>query len=46
VIEKIYALADTAQALRHHAEQHARSKIVIAVATPPPPPAAMQMNDA
>ncbi len=44
VIEKIYALADTAQALRHHAEQHARSKIVIAVATPPPPAAARQIN--
>lgn len=46
VIEQTYALADTAKALRHHAEQHVRSKIVIAVATPPRPPAARQMNDA
>jgi NADPH:quinone reductase-like Zn-dependent oxidoreductase len=40
VIEKTYALADTAEAIRHLAEQHARSKIVIAVRQtgPPAPP--------
>src|SRR5680860_394921 len=31
VIEATYALADTAEAMRHLAEQHARAKIVIAV---------------
>jgi NADPH:quinone reductase-like Zn-dependent oxidoreductase len=31
VIEATYALADTAEAIRHLAEQHARAKIVIAV---------------
>ena len=46
VIERTYALADTAKALSHLAEQHARSKLVIAVPAPPPPPAARQMNDA
>jgi NADPH:quinone reductase-like Zn-dependent oxidoreductase len=40
VIEDIYTLADTAEALRHLAEQHPRSKLVIAVPAPPPPPAA------
>jgi NADPH:quinone reductase-like Zn-dependent oxidoreductase len=31
VIEATYALADTAEAIRHLAEEHARAKIVIAV---------------
>ena len=34
VIEKTYPLAETVEALRHHTEQHARSKIVISVTTP------------
>jgi NADPH:quinone reductase-like Zn-dependent oxidoreductase len=38
VIEKVYALADTGKALRHLAEEHTRSKLVIAVPAPPSPP--------
>jgi NADPH:quinone reductase-like Zn-dependent oxidoreductase len=40
VIEKTYALSESAQAVRHLAEQHARAKIVIAVRQtgPPAPP--------
>ncbi len=32
VIDKVYSLSETAQALRHFEEEHARGKIVIAVA--------------
>ncbi len=42
VIERTYALADTAKALSHLAEQHARSKLVIAV----PAPAATTCSEA
>jgi NADPH:quinone reductase-like Zn-dependent oxidoreductase len=38
VVEATYALADTAEAVRHLAERHARSKIVIAVRDDPAGP--------
>ena len=44
VIEKTYPLAETVEALRHHTEQHARSKIVISVTTPLSPGAG-QLNE-
>ena len=34
IIEKTYALAETAEAIRHLAKEHARAKVVIAVARP------------
>lgn len=46
VIEKTYALAETSEAIRHLAEQHARAKVVIAVHEAAPQPSTRETNDA
>jgi NADPH:quinone reductase-like Zn-dependent oxidoreductase len=46
VIEKTYALAETSEAIRHLAEQHARAKVVIAVHEAAPQPSTKETNDA
>jgi NADPH:quinone reductase-like Zn-dependent oxidoreductase len=46
VIEQTYPLAETAEAIRHLAERHARAKVVIAVHQPAPRPSAKETNDA
>jgi NADPH:quinone reductase-like Zn-dependent oxidoreductase len=46
VIEKTYALAETAEAIRHLAEGHARAKVVIALHHTAPQPSTKETNDA
>lgn len=46
VIEKTYTLAETSEAIRHLAEQHARAKVVIAVHEAAPQPPIKETNDA
>ena len=46
MIEKTYALAETSEAIRHLAEQHARAKVVIEVHEAAPQPSTKETNDA